>query len=94
MDLFLEKILTTDKVICDNIEKKEALGIELLSQNIVAQLRNFVEAIARFLCRQEKEIADNQKGTQMAISYIKSKEKKYLKSYRICHANDRNSLLS
>lgn len=75
MDLFLEKILTTDKVICDNIDKKEALGIELLSQNIVAQLRNFVEAIARFLCRQEKEIADNQKGTQTAIAYIKSKEK-------------------
>ena len=75
MDLFLEKILTTDKVICDNIDKKEALGIELLSQNIIAQLRNFVEAIARFLCRQEKEIADNQKGTQTAISYIKSKEK-------------------
>ena len=75
MDLFLEKILTTDKVICDNIDKREALGIELLSQNIVAQLRNFVEAIARFLCRQEKEIADNQKGTQTAISYIKSKEK-------------------
>lgn len=75
MDLFLEKILTTDKVICDNIDKKDALGVELLSQNIVAQLRNFVEAIARFLCRQEKEISDNQKGTQTAISYIKSKEK-------------------
>ena len=52
MDLFLKKILITDKVICDNINKKDALGIELLSQNIVAQLRNFVEAIARFLCRQ------------------------------------------
>ena len=75
MDLFLEKILTTDKVICDNIDKKDALGVELLSQNIVAQLRNFVEAIARFLCRQEKEISDNQKGTKTAISYIKSKEK-------------------
>ena len=75
MDLFLEKISTTDKVICDNIDKRDALGVELLSQNIVAQLRNFVEAIAKFLCRQEKEIADNQKGTQAAISYIKSKEK-------------------
>ena len=75
MDLFLEKILITDKVICDNIDKKDVLGIELLSQNIVAQLRNFVEAIARFLCRQEKDIADNQKGTTAAISYIKSKDK-------------------
>lgn len=42
MDLFLEKILTTDKVICDNIDKREALGIELLSQNIVAQLRKII----------------------------------------------------
>lgn len=50
MDLFLEKILTTDKEICNNIDKREALGVELLSQNIVAQLRNFVESIARFLC--------------------------------------------
>ena len=75
MDLFLEKILITDKVICDNIDKKDVLGIELLSQNIVAQLRNFVEAIARFLCRQEIDIADNQKGTTAAISYIKSKDK-------------------
>ena len=38
MDLFLEKILTTDKVICDNIDKKDALGVELLSQNIVGEL--------------------------------------------------------
>lgn len=27
MDLFLEKILTTNKVICDNIDKRVALGV-------------------------------------------------------------------
>ncbi|MGN0812133.1 MAG: hypothetical protein ACI4MQ_01300 [Candidatus Coproplasma sp.] len=48
MDKFLEKILMSDKVICGNIEKKEALGVELLSQYIVAHLRSFVEAIARY----------------------------------------------
>lgn len=74
MDLFLEKILTTDKVICDNIDKRDALGVELLSQNIVAQLRHFVESIARFLCSREKKIANNQDGTKEAIRFIKSRD--------------------
>ena len=46
MNLFDKEILNVDRVICENIAKKEALGIKLLSQNIIAQLRNFVEAIA------------------------------------------------
>ena len=29
MNIFEESILKTDKVICDNIDKKEALGVEL-----------------------------------------------------------------
>lgn len=85
MDLFLEKILTTDKVICNNIDKRDALGIELLSQNIVAQLRNFVEAIARFLYRQVKEIANNQTGTRDAVSYIKSQNQyRFLARFHKC----------
>ena len=75
VNIFEEEILKTNKVLCDNIDKKEALGIDLLAQNIVAHLRNFVEAIARFLCSQERNISNNQKGTQEAIKFIKSKEK-------------------
>lgn len=75
MNVFEELILKTDKVICDNIDKKEALGIDLLAQNIVAHLRNFVEAIARFVCGREQDISNNQEGTKKAIKFIKSKEK-------------------
>lgn len=75
MNTFEELILKTDKVICDNIDKKEALGIDLLAQNIVAHLRNFVEAIALFVCGREQNISNNQEGTKKAIKFIKSKEK-------------------
>ena len=75
MSIFEEEILKTDKVICDNIDKKDALGIDLLAQNIVAHLRNFVEAIARFVCSREQNISNNQEGTKKAIKFIKSKEK-------------------
>lgn len=74
MDVFVEQIMRTDKVICDNIENKNVLGDELVAQNIVAQLRHFVEGIARLICSREQEIANNQKGTEKAIKLIKSRE--------------------
>lgn len=39
-------ILSTDKVICKNISRFDDSERGLLSQNILAQLRNFVEYIA------------------------------------------------
>ena len=63
MDVFIENILRTNKVICDNIDKREVLGDELLYQNVFAQLRHFVEGIARLVCSREKDISNNQKGT-------------------------------
>ena len=39
-------ILDTNQVICDNISKFDASERGLLSQNILAQVRNFVEYIA------------------------------------------------
>ena len=39
-------ILATDKVICKNISRFDDSERGLLSQNILAQLRNFVEYIA------------------------------------------------
>ena len=39
-------ILDTDKVICRNISRFDASERGLLSQNILSQLRNFVEYIA------------------------------------------------
>ena len=74
MDVFVESLLRTDKVICDNIDKRDVLGDDLLVQNIVAQLRHFVEGIARLICSREQDIANNQKGTEKAIKLIKSRE--------------------
>lgn len=74
MDVFVESLLRTDKAICENIAKKEVLGNDLLIQNVVAQLRNFVEGLARLICSREQDIANNQKGTEKAIKLIKSRE--------------------
>ena len=74
MDVFVENVIRTDKVICDNIDNKDVLGEELLAQNIVAQLRHFVEGIARLICSREQNIANNQKGTEKAIKLVKSRE--------------------
>ena len=40
-------ILATDKVICKNISRFDDSERGLLSQNILSQLRNFVEYIAK-----------------------------------------------
>lgn len=85
MDVFLENVLRTDKVICDNIAKRDVLGNELLYQNVIAQLRHFVEGIARLICSREKDIANNQKGTTEAIKFIKSRENLvFLKRFHQC----------
>ena len=40
------EILITNQIICKNIDKFDASERGLLSQNIIAQLRNFVEQIS------------------------------------------------
>ena len=74
MDEFGREILNVDQVICDNIAKKEALGIKLLSQNIIAQLRNFVEAIALkiYSVSHATEVSYDEK--KRALRYIKSRD--------------------
>ncbi len=42
-----EAIIDTDKVICRNISVFDASERSLLSQNILSQLRNFVEYIVQ-----------------------------------------------
>ena len=85
MDIFVDKLLRTDKVICDNIDKREALGDELLAQNIVAQLRHLVEGLARLICSREQNIADNEEGTKKAIRLVKSRaDLVFLKRFHQC----------
>ena len=72
MNEFDLEIMKVDNVICDNISKKDALGEQLLSQNIIAQLRNFVEAVALkiYSLTCETEVTYDEK--QKALNYIKS----------------------
>lgn len=75
MDKFTEKILTTNKVICQNIEKREALQDDgLLAQNVLSQLRNYVEAIILKLFSLEHNADFGQEAKKQAVKYIKSKD--------------------
>ena len=52
-------ILDTDKVICGNISKFDSSERGLLSQNILSQLRNFVEYIAMKECSTVADVDPN-----------------------------------
>src|SRR5690606_34687835 len=59
--------------ICKNIEKFDISERGLLSQNILSQLRNFVEHIALKVLEEAKkvELSDNYENIKEAIEYIK-----------------------
>lgn len=64
MDKFTEKILTTNKVIYQ----------KLLAQNVLSQLRNYVEAIILKLFSLEYNADFGQESKKQAVKYIKSKD--------------------
>lgn len=68
-------IIDIDKAICKNIEKFDTSERGLLSQNILSQLRNFVEHIAlKVLAEASKtEISNNYDNIIKAIEYIKAR---------------------
>lgn len=75
MDKFDERILTTNNVICSNIEKREAFNDDgLLAQNILAQLRNYVEAIIIKIYSKDHDADFGQATTQKAVKFIKSQD--------------------
>lgn len=66
-------ILNTDKVICDNISTFGADKRGLLSQNILSQLRNYVEYIAQKIYANGSDIDPNNYELKIqAIIYIKT----------------------
>lgn len=68
-----EAILNTNAVICKNIERFDESERGLLSQNILAQLRNFVEYIVAKIYSNGRDIDPNDyKKKKEAIDYIKS----------------------
>ncbi len=63
------KILDIDKVICRNIDVFESADRGLLSQNILSQLRNFVEHIALKIYANGQDIDNNYQNTGMATPF-------------------------
>ena len=73
MSKIISYIQNIDKAICKNIEKFDISERGLLSQNILSQLRNFVEHIALKVLEEAKkvELSDNYENIKEAIEYIK-----------------------
>ena len=67
-------ILDTDKVICNNINRFDASERGLLSQNILAQLRNFVEYIAGKIYANGADMDPNDYATKVeALKYLQTR---------------------
>lgn len=69
-----EQILSADKVICQNIESL-AGHRALLSQNILSQLRNLVEAVAVRLHKGLPDAVFNYTEVEPGLAFVKSKGK-------------------
>ena len=69
-----EAILDTNKAICKNISKFDASERGLLSQNILAQLRNFVEYIVQKIYSKGVDTDPNDyKDKKAAWEYVKTR---------------------
>ncbi len=67
------EILDIDKVICKNIETFDDSERGLLSQNILSQLRNFIEHISLKIYAGGNDIEDSYENIGKANDYVKSK---------------------
>lgn len=67
------EIININKVICANINKQTILGRGLTSQNVISQLRNFVEHIALKEYSNGNDIDNSYENIQKALAYIKKK---------------------
>lgn len=67
------EISDIDKVICRNIDRFESYDRGLLSQNILSQLRNFVEHISLKAYANGQDIENNYQNIEKANAYVKSR---------------------
>ena len=75
-------ILTIDKNICNNIERYSGTDRGFLSQNILSQLRNFIEQIFLKIYSQGQDIESTYYNIQEAKSYVESKgEFKFIRKF-------------
>lgn len=76
------KILEIDRVICGNISKLYDSERGLLSQNILSQLRNFVEYTSLKAYRNGAEVEDTYQNITSANNYVSSRgELKFLSRF-------------
>jgi len=68
-----KNILDINKVICDNIEKFKITERGLLSQNILSQLRNFIELISLKIYCNGHNIEINYQNIEKANAFVKTK---------------------
>lgn len=77
-----QQILAINKNICSNIETQSVLGRGLASQNILAQLRNFVEHIALKEFANGNDIENSYENIQDSLTFIKARgELKFLNRF-------------
>jgi len=67
------KIITINKNICDNIDKFAVMERGFLSQNILSQLRNFIEHILLKFYSNGQDIENTYDNIQNAISFVKTR---------------------
>lgn len=85
MDIFDKEVLKVNEAICNNIAKKEALGEGLLSQNIIAHLRNFTEAIALKIYSTFYETSVTEKEMKKALKFMRANYKyDFLRRFHKC----------
>lgn len=73
MDDIKSHILTINKAICNNIDKFDIEERGLLSQNILSQLRNFVEYISLLIYSNGNNIDLTFKNIEKANAYVRQK---------------------
>lgn len=69
-----EQILKTDKVICRHINNMGNLPRGQISQDILSQLRHFVEHIMLKVYANGDDIEDSHENLKKAVKYVKNKE--------------------
>ena len=77
-------ILVINRNICTNIDKFRGSERGFLAQNIMSQLRNFVEHIFLKIYSNGQDIENTYSNIQEAITYVKSKgETKDLRKFHV-----------
>lgn len=68
-----EQIKVCDRAICRHISQFDVSGRGAISQDILSNLRNFVEHIMLKIYADGKDVEDDWKTIQRAVHYVKSR---------------------